>query len=390
MIARADEALEIAESIDAATAGVLRAGIAQINGNGSRGGGVAGSIIANATIHGVIARTAQDSVVTARSGQAVIIGRADKALEIAQRINADTRSVLRRGDAQINGDGGPGGDVAGNVKPRPAIHGIIASATLYGVVAAIADDAVGCDCAMYRIGQRGAAICGGAGGWAEIDIGGAGIAAIGVSVRGADDEVGEAIAIRIAGRGYGGTRFVTGRDAIEPEAAGAIQTRERDRGGKTAGLAEEHIAGAGIAFAIRVGLIGADDEVIIAIAIHIAGRGHGSAALVAGRNAIKPEAVAAIQAGKVERGGEAGGIAEDHIAGAGIAFAIRVGLIGADDHVSIAIAIHIAGRGCGPAQAVIRRNAIEPEAVAAIQTRKVNGSGKAAGLAEDHIAGAGS
>ena len=77
---------------------------------------------------------------------------------------------------------------------------------------------------MYRIGQRGAAICGGAGGWAEIDIGGAGIAAIGVGVRGADDEVGEAIAIRIAGRGYGGTRLVTGRDAIEPEAAGAIQT----------------------------------------------------------------------------------------------------------------------------------------------------------------------
>ena len=109
----------------------------------------------------------------------------------------------------------------------------------------------------------------------EDHIAGAGTAIeIRASPIGADDEISEAIAIYIAGRCDGLTAEIIGRDAIEPEACGAIlcpQRCEVDQRCKATGVTEDHIAGTRIGVGIRVGIKGADDEVSIAIAIHIAG-----------------------------------------------------------------------------------------------------------------------
>ena len=79
------------------------------------------------------------------------------------------------------------------------------------------------------------------------------------------------------------------------------------------------------------------------------------------RRAAELEAVGAVERREVDIGGEARGLAEHHIARAGKA-AVRVGAVGADDHVGEAVAVDVAGRG-DRAAAGRRRRAAELEAV---------------------------
>ena len=224
----------------------------------------------------------------------------------------------------------------------------------------------------------------------EDHIAGPGIGApAGVGVAGADDQVGIAIPVHIAGRGDGAAAAVTGRHAIKTKAGAAIQRAEIEAGRPAAGLAEDHIAGPGTAVSAWVGGIGADDQVGIAIAIHIAGRSHGISAGVVIRCAIEAKAGAAIQRAEIEGGRPAAGLAEDHIAGSGTEVPAGVGAVGANDQVGIAIPVHIAGRGDGAAAEIAYRRTVEAKAVAAIQRAEGETAGPAGGLAEDHIAGSG-
>jgi hypothetical protein len=68
---------------------------------------------------------------------------------------------------------------------------------------------------------------------------------------------------------------------------------------------------------------------------------------------------------------------------------MRVRIGGTDDHVGEAVAIDVAGRGNAVSGSVELRYAAELEAVAAVEARQVEIGGKATGLAEHHIARAG-
>ena len=123
-----------------------------------------------------------------------------------------------------------------------------------------------------------------------------------------------------------------------------------------------------------------------AVAVHIARRSNGTAAEVAGIDAVKTETVGTVQAPKIDRRCETGGLAEHHIAFSGIRVPARIAASGADDDVGEAIAVHIPGRGDGSAAFVVGIDAVEPEAGGAVEAGEIDGRGKARSLAEHHIA----
>ena len=94
---------------------------------------------------------------------------------------------------------------------------------------------------------------------------------------------------------------VTGIDAVEAEAVGAVEAREIERGGKARSLAEHHIALARIGVPARIGARGADQDVVEAVAIDVPRRGDGLAAAVTGIDAVEAEAVGAVEAREIER-----------------------------------------------------------------------------------------
>ena len=164
----------------------------------------------------------------------------------------------------------------------------------------------------------------------------------------------------------------------------AVEGREVEVGAEARGLAEHHIARPGIA-PVRIGAVGADDQVGEAVAVDVARRGDRDAAEVAGRHAAELEAVGAVEGGEIEVGAEARGLAEHHVARAGMA-AVRIGPEGADDQVGEAVAIDVAGRGDRAAAVVAGRHAAELEAVRAVEGGEVEIGAEARGLAEHHIA----
>ena len=66
--------------------------------------------------------------------------------------------------------------------------------------------------------------------------------------------------------------LVIGRHAAELEAVGAVEGGEVEIGAEARGLAEHHIARPGMA-PMRIGAVGADDQVGEAVAVDVAGRG---------------------------------------------------------------------------------------------------------------------
>ena len=102
---------------------------------------------------------------------------------------------------------------------------------------------------------------------------------------------------------------------------------------------------------MRIGRVGADDQVGEAVAVDVAGRRDRNAALVDGRHAAELETIRAIESREVEIGAEARGLAEHHVARSGHA-AVWIGPFGADDQVGEAVAVDVARRGndgrCNP------------------------------------------
>src|SRR5262249_10890511 len=127
-----------------------------------------------------------------------------------------------------------------------------------------------------------------------------------------------------------------------------------------------------------VGARGADDQIVEAVAVHIAGRGDRCTGAVAAILAMEDEAALPRRhGGEVDGGGEAVGLAEHHVAVAGIDLRIgsAVGVLRADDQVAEAIAVHIAGGGNRGAGIILRVLAMDDEAALTCgHVAEVNGS----------------
>ena len=127
---------------------------------------------------------------------------------------------------------------------------------------------------------------------------------------------------------------------------------------------EYHVAAAG-SVAVGIGAQSADDQVVHAIAVDIAGGADREAGKITRRLAVEHKAVAAIKAGQWQRRAEPGGFAEHHVAASGIT-AVCIGNKSADDQVVDAIAVDVAGGADRGARIIIRRLAVEHEAVRAV------------------------
>ena len=223
---------------------------------------------------------------------------------------------------------------------------------------------------------------------AEHHIGGARIAAAEVGFRGADDQVGIAVAIDVAGGSDRQAGLVAGVLAANHEAAAAGgDVCQADRAAATAGAAEHHVAVAGIGLGIgrRVAKVRADDQVVEAVAVQVADGGHRAADLVTGIAAADDKAAAAggdIGKRQIDK---AAGAAEHHIGGAAALHAD-----GADDQVVEAVAVEIASRCQRGARAVAVDAAVDDEAAGAGGDRvEVDAGAEATALAEDHVAAPG-
>ena len=120
--------------------------------------------------------------------------------------------------------------------------------------------------------------------------------------RRADDEVVDAVAVDVAGAAHRAARVVVGIDAFEDEARAAVAARRREQaaqlegGRKSARAAEHHVALAGSSLAVGVGTIRADDQVVDAVTVDVAGAAHRTARAIVGIDAFEDEALAAIAA----------------------------------------------------------------------------------------------
>ncbi len=157
----------------------------------------------------------------------------------------------------------------------------------------------------------------------------------------ADHDVIEAVAVDVPRRGDRGSGAVGVRHAGESEAVGPVEARQVDVGGEP-GHPAEHDVGR----PHRIGPGRADDHIVEAVAVDIAGRGHGRAAVGVEARAAEPEAVGSVEAVDVEIGGKTGFRAEHHIADAR-RIPMGIGLRRAQDQVGQTVAVDVAGGSQG-------------------------------------------
>ncbi|KZS00579.1 Uncharacterized protein APZ42_003077, partial [Daphnia magna] len=95
----------------------------------------------------------------------------------------------------------------------------------------------------------------------------------------------------------------------------AVELRHLYRPGEAGGGPEHHV---GLARPLAARGSRADEDVVDPVAVHVPRGTDGCPGLVAGVFAIDPKAVAAVERGQLELGGETVRAAEDHIGAAGI------------------------------------------------------------------------
>ncbi|MEZ5863578.1 MAG: hypothetical protein R3D25_05685 [Geminicoccaceae bacterium] len=144
----------------------------------------------------------------------------------------------------------------------------------------------------------------------------------------------------------------------------------------------------GLAAALRtqpVGVARTHEQVVEAVAVHVADPRHRPAEAVAIGRPAHDEAVAAVEIAEAEAGGEALVGAEDHVGGT-IRPEIRPGCrVGADDDVGEAVAVQVAGPGeAEPGKAVLV-GPLDDEAVAAVEIGRIEARLARPGPAEDDI-----
>ena len=262
-----------------------------------------------------------------------------------------------------------------------AVEHIGTAATDQGVVAGPGGEGFGGGGAAAAVVAGGAepvegGLGEGAGGGAENHVA---AACITITEGSADDQVREAIAVHITGGRNTETEAAAEDVRVDHEAAAA-----GGNGGEIhppRGCFAEHHKGTGIA--TKSIPSGANDQIAKAIAIHIAGAGHVGAAAVVGGGTIDHKAAAAGgDGGKIKRC--RAGFAEHHVGAAGIRASGGIAFRSADDQVSEAIAVDIAGTGNADKVAVASALASDREPANAVaDVIEINWRG--GGFAEDHI-----
>ena len=202
----------------------------------------------------------------------------------------------------------------------------------------------------------------------------------------ADDHVVDAVAVHVPRGARGHSAIVTRINAVDDEAVGPVKARELETGAEARGLTEHHEVLARIGPAARITVICADDQVSDAVAVNVARVAHRPADGVVHINAVDDEAVGAIQARELEAGAEARGLAEHHVVFAGVFPAVRRSMPRADDHVVDTVAVHVPRGAHRPAAIVLRIDAIDGEAIIAVEGRDLETGAEARGLAEYHVA----
>ena len=232
-----------------------------------------------------------------------------------------------------------------------------------------ADQGLAVGAAAQAVGARGAELVNRslderARGAAEDHIAAAGIAAGGgVAVVRTNDQVGQTVAVDVARARHAKAAPVPSALTVDHEAtcAGCHCAEVHSR---SAGLPEHHIAAAGLAAGGGVATERSDDQVRQAVAIDIAGARDTKAAVVKRGFAVDDEAAGAgCDRAEVHR--QAAGLAEHHIAAAGIDACGRVAMVRTDDQVSQAVAVHIAGTRHADAAFVSPALAVDDEAACA-------------------------
>ncbi len=145
-----------------------------------------------------------------------------------------------------------------------------------------------------------------------------------------DDQVRNAVAVDVAGRRGGEAA------AGQLEPLGCAQMSKVDLRRPMPRLAEDDVAGA------PGDVLGADDDVVDAIMVHIADAGDGTRKIGIGAWSLDLDAVGAVERRQVDVAAQAAGLAEDDVGGSGV-FSIRVGFCRADDQVGDAVAVQVSG-----------------------------------------------
>ena len=223
-----------------------------------------------------------------------------------------------------------------------------------------------------------------------------------VGMAGPDDEVVEAVAVHVTGGGNRHARVIGNIRAVDHEAASTeSDVTEIDRSAESASVAEHHITAASIdARAGRrtgtVGRVGADDEVVEAVTVHVTGGGDRIAGPIIRIRAVDHEAAnPRSNVHEINGRRKARPAAEHHVAVTGTGARARrragtVGQVGPDDDVVEAVAIDVPGGGHRSAGAIVRIRAVDDEAAnPRSNVHEINGRRKARPAAEHHIAVAG-
>jgi hypothetical protein len=156
---------------------------------------------------------------------------------------------------------------------------------------------------------------------------------------GADHQVRETIAIDVARRGDRIPGIVAGRQAIQLESGCPVELREIDVG-EAAAMAVDHI-GRAVAM-VAAGIRRADQQIGIAVAVDVTGRGDRKTGIVAHIGAMDCEALRRRQRGEIDIGEIAG--AEQYVGRAGAVSRRRARWARPDDDVAVPIAIDVPGR----------------------------------------------
>ncbi len=132
----------------------------------------------------------------------------------------------------------------------------------------------------------------------------------------ADQKVVAAVAVHIAAAGRGPTGMVAGALPLNAKAGRAADIAQVKLGGE-GGPAQENVDGPCLGGCGARRAIGGDEGVVVAVAVHIAGRAHGVAGIALGGDTIDGDAVGAVQIGQTELRRE-GRAAEDDVGAAGV------------------------------------------------------------------------
>ena len=254
-----------------------------------------------------------------------------------RQVENERRAVERQRVRATAAIGHPEGEIADDqpVVARAALEHVRAAATRQNIGERATDQDLGRRRAVryHRAAERAA----------EHDVARPGIAAVGIGIGRTDDQVVIAVAVHVARRGDGPAATIEGRDTGQAETRRALEVFEVDVRGEARRLAEHHVARAG-ARAVGVRIAGADDQVVVAVAVHVARRSDRPTGQVTRQGAAQLETRRAVQRRKIDVGREATRLAEHHVARAGIA-AGPIDIRGADDQVVVTVAVHVARGG---------------------------------------------